>query len=68
MPTSLPESASRPRIRARTPIRRRHLIDYRNSAHESLPHVVQFSGGRSSGMLLLTLLDSGLLHAGAATS
>ena len=31
--------------------------------HEALPHVVKFSGGRSSGMLLFTLLEAGLLDA-----
>ena len=34
---------------------------YRSSAHRDLPHVVKFSGGRSSGMLLFMLLDNGLL-------
>ena len=29
--------------------------------HDRLPHVVKFSGGRSSGMLLLLLLENGLL-------
>ncbi len=34
---------------------------YRAKKHRSLPHVVKFSGGRSSGMLLFTLLENGLL-------
>ena len=34
---------------------------YRSKKHVSLPHVVKFSGGRSSGMLLFSLLESGLL-------
>ena len=36
---------------------------YRARAHCELPHVMKFSGGRSSGMLLFTLLESGLLNA-----
>ena len=38
-------------------------IDYRDPRHAELPHVVKFSGGRSSGMLLFTLLKSGQLDA-----
>ena len=34
---------------------------YRAKKHSSLPHVVKFSGGRSSGMLLFALLENGLL-------
>lgn len=36
---------------------------YRSKNHKSLPHVVKFSGGRSSGMLLFLLLENGLLDA-----
>lgn len=36
---------------------------YEISGHSKLPHVVKFSGGRSSGMLLFTLLEEGLLKA-----
>ena len=36
---------------------------YRARAHQELPHVMKFSGGRSSGMLLFTLLENGLLTA-----
>ena len=36
-------------------------IGYRSSEEALLPHVVKFSGGRSSGMLLLLLLENGLL-------
>ena len=64
MPTSLIESPPGPKIRPRVPRRRRDLIGYRASGHESLPHVVKFSGGRSSGMLLFKLLDNGLLDRG----
>ena len=35
---------------------------YRSKRHGSLPHVVKFSGGRSSGMLLFSLLENGLLR------
>lgn len=34
---------------------------YRSRRHRALPHVVKFSGGRSSGMLLFTLLENGFL-------
>ena len=34
---------------------------YRSRKHAGLPHVVKFSGGRSSGMLLFALLKSGML-------
>ena len=34
---------------------------YRSKDHQELPHVVKFSGGRSSGMLLFTLLENGFL-------
>ena len=36
---------------------------YRSRRHSLLPHVVKFSGGRSSGMLLFALLENGLLRA-----
>ena len=35
---------------------------YHAKKHSSLPHVVKFSGGRSSGMLLFALLENGLLN------
>ena len=34
---------------------------YRAKHHRKLPHVVKFSGGRSSGLLLFTLLENRLL-------
>ena len=34
---------------------------YRSKHHADLPHVVKFSGGRSSGMLLFALLQNGIL-------
>ncbi len=36
---------------------------YRSKLHSRLPHVVKFSGGRSSGMMLFTLLENHLLKA-----
>ena len=40
-----------------------YVFHYDSKAHKDLPHVVKFSGGRSSGMLLFTLLEAGLLNA-----
>ena len=36
---------------------------YRNPSHESLPHVVKFSGGRSSAALVLEMATAGALSA-----
>ena len=38
-----------------------YRLRYRAKAHPALPHVVKFSGGRSSGMLLFLLLENRLL-------
>ena len=38
-------------------------FDYDLSGHEELPHVVKFSGGRTSGYMLFSLLNSGILSA-----
>ena len=38
-------------------------LRYRAKRHRALPHVVKFSGGRSSGMLLFILLENGILEA-----
>ena len=38
-----------------------HSFRYRAKRHSDLPHVVKFSGGRSSGLLLFTLLGNGFL-------
>ncbi len=38
-----------------------HFFSYDAKAHEESPHVVKFSGGRTSGMLLFMLLDNGML-------
>ena len=40
-----------------------HPFCYDLSGHEDLPHVIKFSGGRTSGMMLFLLLESGLLKA-----
>lgn len=40
---------------------REYQFLYLDKHHVELPHVVKFSGGRSSGMLLLTLLANGIL-------
>lgn len=42
---------------------REYRFIYRDRHHVELPHVVKFSGGRSSGMLLFTLLANGILKA-----
>ena len=36
---------------------------YEAKAHKDFPHVVKFSGGKTSGMLLFTLLEGGFLNA-----
>ena len=38
-----------------------YSLRYRAKSHRELPHVVKFSGGRSSGMLLFALLENRLL-------
>ncbi len=38
-----------------------HSFRYRAKRHRDLPHVIKFSGGRSSGLLLFTLLENGFL-------
>ena len=55
-----PNNLSKMQRRRRNPAQK---IAYAVPKHKSLPHVVKFSGGRSSGMLLFTLLDNGLLNA-----
>ena len=44
-------------------ISRAYAFEYDAAAHRRLPHVVKFSGGRSSGLLLFILLESGFLDA-----
>ena len=36
---------------------------YEDKEHKKLPHIMKFSGGKTSGMLLFVLLDAGLLKA-----
>ncbi|MCY4300654.1 MAG: hypothetical protein OXC68_02805 [Aestuariivita sp.] len=38
-----------------------YSLRYRAKKHSELPHIVKFSGGRSSGMLLFILLKNRLL-------
>ena len=38
-----------------------HSFRYRAKQHRDIPHVVKFSGGRSSGMLLFALLENDFL-------
>lgn len=38
-----------------------HILRYRAKHHQDLPHIVKFSGGRTSGMLLFTLLKNRIL-------
>ncbi|MYD24431.1 MAG: hypothetical protein F4X08_01260 [Gemmatimonadetes bacterium] len=40
-----------------------HFIRYRSKKHATLPHVVKFSAGRSSAMMLFALLENNLLDA-----
>ena len=40
-----------------------YIFCYDADGHCELPHVFKFSGGRSSGLLLFTLLESGILKA-----
>ena len=40
-----------------------YKFHYEHKSHKKLPHVVKFSGGRSSGMLLFLLLQNGMLDA-----
>lgn len=39
-------------------------MSYDDKEHMRLPHVVKFSGGRSSGMMLIILLENGILRQG----
>ena len=40
-----------------------YKLHYHGKNHSRLPHIVKFSGGRSSGMLLFTLLKNNILKA-----
>ena len=39
------------------------IFHYESKAHKQLPHVVKFSGGKTSGMLLFILLEADMLKA-----
>ena len=41
---------------------KQYVFRYSAKKHKALPHVVKFSGGRSSGMLLFALLENRLLR------
>ncbi|MCY4663903.1 MAG: hypothetical protein OXC00_04475, partial [Acidimicrobiaceae bacterium] len=43
-------------------------LAYRELNHERLPHVVRFSGGRSSALMALRLACDGVLLRGAAAA
>ena len=53
--------ANRHHVADQTDRSRSYSLRYRAKAHRELPHVVKFSGGRSSGMLLFALLENRLL-------
>ena len=38
-------------------------LHYEDQRHQSLPHIIKFSGGRSSGAMMVLLLEKGLLDA-----
>ena len=45
-----------------TPIFAPQTFPYDEQDHHTLPHVINFSGGRSSGLMLFSLLESGVLQ------
>lgn len=47
---------------AGSPARQRPSITYRSPEHEYLPHIVRFSGGRSSTMMTFLLAEAGALR------
>ena len=48
-------------FKADQPNEQNFRMSYREPHHELLPHVVKFSGGRSSGMMLMKLLENDIL-------
>ena len=46
-----------------TKLKKNHTFFYEHKDHVEWPHIVKFSGGRSSGMLLFILLEAGILKA-----
>ncbi|MDE0022435.1 MAG: hypothetical protein OXT69_13790 [Candidatus Poribacteria bacterium] len=59
-PPSLLEQADSPETNSSDEAR---LFRYRDPSHEKLPHIVKYSGGLSSGLLLFTLLERKILKA-----
>ena len=55
-------SGLKPRDEGYNP-KKTYPFQYEAKGHEDIPHVVKFSGGKTSGMLLFTLLEGGLLKA-----
>ncbi|MGI9250550.1 MAG: hypothetical protein ACR2PR_05075 [Pseudohongiellaceae bacterium] len=55
--------ATKPRAAKSFKQKTTHYFHYEAKGHDELPHVMKFSGGRSSGMLLFTLLKNGILNA-----
>ena len=43
--------------------KKNYHFSYANKRHQEFPHVIKFSGGRSSGMLLFVLLENKLIAA-----
>ncbi|MCH9852535.1 MAG: hypothetical protein K0U45_03435 [Alphaproteobacteria bacterium] len=60
VPTFRVSKAIKPRT---THANTKRIFNYHAPRHRERPHVVKFSGGRSSGVLLFVLLESGLLKA-----
>ena len=60
---NIPPLRVSPRIRAHEPFnpRKGGVFYYEAKSHREWPHVVKFSGGKTSGMLLFILLESGML-------
>lgn len=49
--------------RKHRPRKGKNVVSYVSGDHKKLPHVIKFSGGRSSGLLLFMLLENNLLRA-----
>ncbi len=60
-----------PKLKLDSRVKRKNVYDsskiypfqYEAKSHQEFPHIVKFSGGKTSGMLLFTLLEAGLLKA-----
>lgn len=44
-------------------LKKKSTFHYGDKEHKKMPHVIKFSGGRTSGMLLFVLLEAGMLKA-----